>query len=51
MNTQIIEEAINSSLSLLYNELDNIEYEELKNEYKVVINKLETAKKEIVNKE
>jgi hypothetical protein len=46
-----IENALLSSLSLLNNEVDNIEFEELKMEYLSVIKLLETALIEIRNYE
>ena len=47
MNREIIETALISSLSLLNNEVDSIEFDDLKNEYLDVIEKLELAIKEI----
>lgn len=47
MRTEKIETALQSALSLLNNEVDNIEFEELKNEYLTVIEELETALKEL----
>lgn len=47
MNTKNIEIALISALSLLNNEVDNIEFEELKEEYLYVIEQIEIALKEI----
>jgi hypothetical protein len=47
MNTQIIEEALTAALSLLNNEIDSIEYEELREEYQSAIDKLELAISEL----
>ncbi len=47
MDKEIIETALTSALSLLINEVDSIEFEELKNEYLVVIEQLKTALKEL----
>ena len=51
MNYKKIETALLSALSLLNNEVDNIEYDELKNEYLLVIKELETALNEIIKDE
>ena len=51
MNTKKIEVALLSALSLLNNEVDNIEFDDLKNEYLSVIQQLETALKEIAKDE
>lgn len=50
MNTQIIEEALTAALSLLINEIDSIEYEELREEYQLAIDKLELAINELKTK-
>ncbi len=42
-----IEIALISALSILNNEVDNIEFDELKNEYLVAIEQIEIALKEI----
>ena len=47
MNTKNIEIALISALSLLNNEIDNIDFDELRNEYSSVIEKIEIALKEI----
>jgi hypothetical protein len=47
MNTQIIEEALTTALSLLNNEIDNIDYDELKDEYQATIDKIELAINEL----
>ena len=47
MKKEIIEEALLASHSLLTNELDAIEFEELKNEFLSVIDKIENALKEM----
>ncbi len=47
MEIEKIENALTSALSLLNNEVDSIEYDELKNEYLSVIEKLEIALKAI----
>ena len=47
MNKEKIEIALTSALLLLSNEVYNIEFEELRNEYLVVIEKLETAINEL----
>ena len=47
MNIKAIQEALQSAYSLLNNEIDTIEYDELKNDYLSVIEKLEIALKEI----
>ncbi len=47
MNTEKIEIALINALSLLSNEVDNIELEELKNEYLSVIEELEEAINEL----
>lgn len=47
MNKKIIETALTSALILLHNEVDAIEYDDLKNEYLAVIEKLELSLKEI----
>lgn len=47
MNKETIEIAITSALSLMNNEVDNIEFEDLKTEYLTVIEQLETALKEL----
>jgi hypothetical protein len=47
MNSEKIETALLSSLSLLNNEVNNIEFDELKKEYLFVIEQLETALNEI----
>ncbi|MCH5598652.1 hypothetical protein [Niabella ginsengisoli] len=51
MNSEKIETALLSALSLLNNELDNIEFDDLKNEYLLVIEQLETALKEFAKDE
>jgi hypothetical protein len=51
MNTEKIENALLSALSLLNNEVNNIEFDELKNEYLLVIEQLETALNEIAKDE
>jgi len=47
MQTEKIETALHSALSLLNNEVDNIEFEDLKNEYLTVIELLKSAIKEL----
>jgi len=47
MNTEKIEIALINALSLLSNEVDNIELEELKNEYLSVIEEIEEAINEL----
>lgn len=47
MNIEKIKVALISSLSVLKNEVDNIEFEELQKEYIFAINQLEIALKEI----
>ena len=47
MEIEKIENALTSALSLLNNEVESIEYDELKNEYLSVIEKLEIALKAI----
>ena len=47
MNEDKIKTALTSALLLLNNEVDNIEFEDLKNEYLSVIEQLETALKEL----
>ncbi len=47
MDKEKIETALTSALLLLNNEVDNIEFEELQNEYLAVIEQLETALKEL----
>lgn len=47
MQTDKIETALLSALSLLNNEVKNIEYSELKKEYNQVIEKIENALNEI----
>lgn len=47
MNIEKIEKALLSSLSLLKNEVNNIEFDELKSEYLLVIEQLEIALNEI----
>jgi len=49
MDKEKIEKAIISALSLLNNEIDNIQFEELRNEYLTVIENLETALNELEN--
>ncbi|WP_333851899.1 hypothetical protein [Epilithonimonas sp.] len=44
-----IEIALTSALSLLRNEINNIEFEELRNEYLIVIENLEMALNELEN--
>ncbi len=51
MNSEKIVTALQSALSLLNNEVDNIEFDELKSEYLLVIEQLETALNEIVKDE
>lgn len=51
MDSEKIEIALLSALSLLNNEVDNIEFDELKNEYLLVIEQLETALNEIAKDE
>jgi hypothetical protein len=51
MNTEKIENSLLSALSLLNNEVNNIEFDELKNEYLLVIEQLETALNEIAKDE
>lgn len=51
MNSKKIETALLSALSLLNNEVNSIEYDELRNEYLLVIKELETALNEIVKDE
>lgn len=51
MNSEKIKAAFISALSLLNNEVSNIEFEELKNEYFLVIEQLETALNEITKDE
>lgn len=43
MNIKIVNTALQDALSLLHNEIDAIEYEELKNEYLYVIEKIKLA--------
>jgi hypothetical protein len=47
MQTDKIENALLSALSLLNEEVNNIEYTELKNEYNLVIDKIKIALNEI----
>lgn len=49
MNTDKIQKAIISALSLLNNEVENIEFEDLKKEYLTVIENLERALIEFEN--
>lgn len=51
MESEKIETALLSALSLLNNEVDNIEFDKLKNEYLLVIEQLETALNEIAKDE
>jgi len=51
MNSEKIETALLSALLLLNNEVGNIEFDDLKNEYLSVIQQLETALKEIAKDE
>lgn len=51
MNAEKIKTALLSALSLLNNEVNNIEFEELKNEYLLVIEQLESAFNEITKDE
>jgi hypothetical protein len=43
MNSEIIKDALESSLSLLNEEFESVELEELKEEYQSVIHKIEVA--------
>lgn len=47
MNIEKIEIALISALSILNNEVDSIEFDELKNEYISTIEQIENALKEI----
>ena len=47
MNKEIIESALISALLLINNEIESVVFDELKDEYLVVIEKLEGALKEI----
>jgi hypothetical protein len=47
MDIEKIEIALMSALSILKNEVDNIEFEELQSEYISAIEQIETALKEI----
>jgi hypothetical protein len=47
MNTELIKIALQSAYQLLSNEIQSIEFKELQNEYLAVIEKLESAIKEI----
>ena len=47
MNIEKIEIALMSALSILNNEVDSIEFDELKNEYISTIEQIENALKEI----
>ncbi len=51
MNKEKIHSALLSALSLLKNEVDNIEFDELQNEYFLVIEKIETALNELEKNE
>ena len=51
MESEKIETSLLSALSLLNNEVDNIEFDKLKNEYLLVIEQLETALNEIAKDE
>ena len=51
MDSEKIETALLSALSLLNNEVNNIEFDELKNEYLLVIEQLEKALNEITKDE
>jgi hypothetical protein len=46
MKEEIVKDALYSALSLLNNEIQNIEFEELKEDYQIVIAKLEAGLKE-----
>ena len=50
MNFEKIENAMVSALILLNNEINNIEFEELKNEYLSVIEQLELGLNELADK-
>jgi hypothetical protein len=47
MDSNKIQNAISKTLNLLYNEVENIEFIDLKNEYLLVIKELESVLKEI----
>ena len=47
MNSEKVKMALLSALSLLNNEVQNIDLDDLKNEYVLVIDELETALNEI----
>lgn len=51
MNKEIIESALISALSLVNNEIESVVVDELKDEYLVVIEKLESALKEVSKNE
>jgi len=47
MDKQLIEDALNSALSLINNEAESLESEDLMYEYSIVSNKLENALREL----
>lgn len=47
MKKEILEDALSSALSLLNNEIESVEIDDLKNDYLTVIEKIELAIKEI----
>lgn len=51
MENSIVLSAVISALSLLKNEVGNIDFEELQEDYMIVIEKLESALNELTNDE
>lgn len=47
MNKEIVMNAIVSAINLISNELDTIEFDDLRNEYEITLNELNNALEEI----
>lgn len=47
MNKEIVMNAIVSAINLISNELDSIEFDDLRNEYEITLNELNNALEEI----